>query len=249
MPRVLPTQLVQAIEQLFGSQTHDLHDREIYGQRRVEVYTLLALLEQVPRELIDLSFPDLLELNRCQAVLATTLARWNVGDDAVRMRDVGGKDPIERIRRLLKQCSDEIPPAEPELPFIVDIDTRLGIQDRIQAAWTDFNAREWMGATVFAGIAMEAILLWALKRAGAEDAASKKPADMLRLEHLINEAVAKGVIPNEVGKQAHLARDARNLIHPGKVARSGTSCSKATALAAFAGLYRVIEELKAASTR
>jgi hypothetical protein len=46
---------------------------------------------------------------------------------------------------------DELPPPEPELPLITDLDTRLGIQDRIHAAWTDFDAREWMGATVFAG--------------------------------------------------------------------------------------------------
>jgi hypothetical protein len=147
------------------------------------------------------------------------------------------------MRRLLKQCSDEYPPAEPDLPFIQDIDKRLGIQDQIHAAWTDFSAREWIGATVFAGTAMEAVLLWALKEA-AEGATRKKSLDALRLEQLINEAVAMGVITSEVGKQAHLARDARNLVHPGKVARSGTSCSKATALAALAGLYRVIEELK-----
>jgi hypothetical protein len=245
MARVLPSQLVQAIEQMFGPQTHDLHDRQINGQWRVEVHTLLALFDQVPRELIDLPFPDFLELNRCQAVLATTLARWNVGDDALRVRDVGGKDPIERMRRLLKQCSDELPPAEPDLPFIKDIDKRLGIQDQIHAAWTDFNAREWIGATVFAGTALEAVLLWALKEA-AEGATRKKSLDALRLEQLINEAVAKGIITSEAGRQAHLARDARNLVHPGKVARSGTSCSKATALAALAGLYRVIEELKIA---
>jgi hypothetical protein len=230
---------------MFGPQTHDLHDRQINAQRRVEVHTLLALFDQVPRELIDLPFPDFLELSRCQAVLATTLARWNVGDDALRVRDVGGKDPVERMRRLLKQCSDELPPAEPDLPFIKDIDKRLGIQDQIHAAWTDFNVREWIGATVFAGTAMEAVLLWALKEA-ADGATRKKSLDALRLEQLINEAVAKGVITSEAGRQAHLARDARNLVHPGKVARSGTSCSKATALAALAGLYRVIEELKIA---
>lgn len=246
MPRMLPSQVVQAIEQMFGSQTHDLHDRRINGQYRVEVHTLLVLFDQIPRELIDLSFPDFLELNKCQAVLSTTLARWNVGDDALIVRDVGSKDPIERMRRLLKQCSDEIPSPEPELPFIHDIDIRLGIQDRIHAAWTDFNAREWIGATVSAGIALEAILLWALKETRADAALGKKSADTLGLDHLINEAVAKDVISNEAATQAHLARDARNLIHPGKVARSGTSCSKATALAAFAGVYRVTEELKTA---
>ena len=47
----------------------------------------------------------------------------------------------------MKRCNDELPHAEPELPFISNADIRLGIEDRIHAAWTDFNAREWMGTT------------------------------------------------------------------------------------------------------
>jgi hypothetical protein len=57
----------------------------------------------------------------------------------------------------MKQCHDEFPPAEPELSFISDADIRLGIEDRVHAAWTDFNACEWMGATVFASAALEAL--------------------------------------------------------------------------------------------
>jgi hypothetical protein len=74
-------------------------------------------------------------------VLATTLAGWNVGDDLHKAKDVGGKDAVERIRRLMQRCGDELPPPEPELPFIADLDLRLGLQDRLHAAWTDFQAR------------------------------------------------------------------------------------------------------------
>jgi hypothetical protein len=116
------------------------------------------------RGLVDLASRDNLELLRCRGALASALARWNSGDHAP-ARDVGGRDPVERIRQLMIQCQDELPPAEPELPFISEPDVRLGIEDRIHAAWTDFNAREWMGATVIAGAALEALLLWALRRA------------------------------------------------------------------------------------
>jgi hypothetical protein len=136
---------------------------------------------------------------------------------------------------LLAECANELPPPEPEFPFISDEDTRLGIEDRTRAAWIDFNAREWLGATTSA----------------AEDA-SKKPEknpDNMVLADLIEEACNQGAISDGAAKQAHLARDARNLIHPGKVARSGTACDKATALAAFAGLYRVASELKSSSRR
>jgi hypothetical protein len=44
--------------------------------------------------------------------------------------------------------------------------------------------------------------------------------------------------------QAGLAKDARNLIHPGKALRSGEACDKTTALTALTAVYRVINELR-----
>ena len=149
MPKVLPSQLVEAIDSLFGASRNELDVGMVTHVYRAEVHALLTLLDEVPRELIDLRSSEYLEFTRCRAVLATSLARWNLGD-ITPARDVGGKDPVERIRRLMKLRHDELPPAEPELPFISDEDIRLGIEDRIQAAWTDYNARELMGSTVFA---------------------------------------------------------------------------------------------------
>src|SRR5260370_36299163 len=105
----------------------------------------------------------------------------------------------------MKQCHGELPPAEPELPFISDADIRLGIEDRIHAAWTDFNAREWMGATVFAGAALEALLLWGLKRVKLSET-PKRPLDELHLADLIRLAVNKQVIQVASERQAGLAR-------------------------------------------
>jgi hypothetical protein len=104
-----------------------------------------------------------------------------------------------------------------------------------------------MGATVFAGTALEALLLGALKhnmRASAGGGARKKALDEMYLSVLIQEAEAKKLISTETRSQASLATDARNLLHAGKVARSGVACSKATALTALAGLYRVADDLK-----
>jgi hypothetical protein len=66
----------------------------------------------------------------------------------------------------------------------------------------------------------------------------------LHLADLIVEAGKNGLINDDSLSQARLAKDARNLVHPGKVALTGVSCSKATALAALAGVYRVIDDLK-----
>jgi hypothetical protein len=49
-------------------------------------------------------------------------------------------------------CPDEPSPAEPVFPFITDEDTRLGVEDRLRAAWIEFKATEWLGATTFAAV-------------------------------------------------------------------------------------------------
>jgi hypothetical protein len=226
---------------MFG-QRPEIYSVQIGYQHRGEVNTLLALLDAVPPALIDLPANEFLEFNRCRASLVTALASWGPGDRNP-ARDVGGKDPVERIRRLMQKCHDELPPAEPELPFIADAAERLDIEERVRAAWKGFNAREWMGATVFAGSALEAVLLWALRQTALQER-PKRPLEEMHLHDLVAVAVTNNVISAEARQQSDLARDARNLVHPGKAIRSGESCTKATALSALAGLYRVIDELR-----
>ena len=173
---------------------------------------------------------------------------WGRGE--TRTVNILGKNPVERIRRLLKACPDELPRPEPELPFITDESIRLDIEAKLHTAWVNFKAGEWLGATAFAAIALEAMLLWEVRRAqgspeggDVKKAAPKRPVDEWRLDDLITEASSLRSITKSAVDQAHLARDGRNLMHPGKVARTGTPCSRATALTAFAAAYQVAEEL------
>jgi hypothetical protein len=103
-----------------------------------------------------------------------------------------------------------------------------------------------MGATVLAGAALEALLLWALKRVTLAKVA-KRSLEELHLADLIDLAVTNAVIGEACARQAGLARDARNLIHPGRALRSGDSCNKTTALTAVTAVYRVIDDLKRSS--
>jgi hypothetical protein len=151
MPKVLPSQLVEAIDSLFGANRHELDGRTVTHVYRAEVHALLALLDEVPRELVDLRSVEYLEFTRCRAVLATSLVRWNLGD-ITPAREVAGKDAVESIRRLMKQCHDELPPAEPELPFISDADIRLGIEDRISRGVDRFQRARMDGSDRWRGI-------------------------------------------------------------------------------------------------
>lgn len=231
MPSILPSQIVSAIDSMFGPNRGEIDGHAVKHIYKAQVHALLAMLDEVPPTLIDLNAQDYLEFSQCRAVLATKLPAWNLGD-ITPASSVGGKDVIERIKRLMMKCRDHLPPPEPELPFIAEDDVRLGIEDRIQAAWTDFNAREWMGATIIAGHVIEALLLWAVKKSGG-GVPLKRPPDELHLHYLIAEASKRGLITPECKQLADLAKDARNLIHPGKATRSGTTCSKATALTAL----------------
>jgi hypothetical protein len=242
MSSILPSQIVSAIDNMFGTNRNEIDGRAVQHIYKVQVHALLSMLDEVPPALIDLNAQDYLEFSQCRAVLATKLPAWNLGDIAP-ANSVGGKDVIERIRRLMLKCRDQLPPPEPELPFIAEDDVRLGIEDRIQAAWTDFNAREWMGATVLAGHVIEALLLWAVKKKSG-GAPFKKPPDALHLHDLIAEAENRGLITAECKQLANLGKDARNLIHPGKATRSGTLCTKATALTALSAIYRIAEDVK-----
>jgi len=239
MPKLLPSQVAMAIDQLFGSNRSELNDGAINGNHRAQVQTLLLLLDHIPDNLIYLPFNDFLEFSSCRGSLATALARWNVGDTS-RVQPHLARDPVERIRRLLLQCRDKPPEPASELPFIKDADVQRGIREQIAAAWTDYQAQEWMGATVFAGAALEAILLWAAKTHGQVAAAK---ADKMGLGELIQAAASANLISAGTASQAALAQDARNLVHPGRVARKGVACSKATALSAHAGLFAVIQDL------
>lgn len=242
MPRVVPSQVVVAIDQLFGPKRNELDSRMLTHALRSQVHTLLSLMDQIPPELITLNAQDTLELSHCRGVLATSLPGWNVGD-TMPARNVGGKDPVERIRRLLATCPDEPPPAVPEFPFIVPDDFRQMIESRIRAGWTDFQAHEWTGATVLGGAALEALLLWALQQRQL-DCPPKRELDALHLPELIEAALSNSLIDEAVAQQAALAKDARNLVHAGRAQRRGDECNKATALTAFAAVYRTADALK-----
>ncbi len=210
--------------------------------QRDSVRTLLSLLRQVPDELITVPFADYTEFLQCQSSLTSALSVWDVGDQDRPVRNGGGKDPVARIRQTLALCPDENPPPYPDRLLIPDDIARANVQQDIRAAWIDFRSEEWKGATVFATTAVEALLFWALK--GRSDVREPERLDRQHLGDYINEAERLGIIVKATADQARLATDARNLIHAGKMARTGLTCTKATALTALAALEAVLRHLR-----
>jgi hypothetical protein len=144
------------------------------------------------------------------------------------------------------------------LQFIPDPALRDSIRIDVGAADQALHNGEWKAATVLAGAAIEAILHWKLgqlsqteRNKGVSAAVSqgklkqKPPTDLNEwtLKHFIAIAGELGLIEPTTVAAATLARDFRNLIHPGAAARRAEVCDRATALSALAGLEHVIRDL------
>jgi hypothetical protein len=218
MTATTPSQVVVAIDAMFGPDRNEL----------------------------ALAPGDLLELNRCRASLELAASFWERGQEAQAARQVGGRDPVERIRRLLASCPDEVPP-EVDLPFVDALDVRIGIEDLIRTAWTNYRVGEWSGATVFAGTAIEALLLWLVRTRGGDvpvaAAPEQDPLNRASFEELIKRAEAAQLLDAATLDQIRGGQAARNLIHPGRSIRLGRLCSRGTSLVALSAFYILVEDL------
>jgi len=150
-----------------------------------------------------------------------------------------------------------------ELLYITDQALRDSIRLDISAAHRDCAQGEWKGATVLAGAAIEALLLWALqeqqrKKSGSlaaavaalltnntlnQDPGADPEGGGWHLYQYVEVAEYLKLIDPDTSKLVRLAKDFRNLIHPGRAARLGQKCDRATALAALAAVEAVARDL------
>jgi len=105
---------------------------------------------------------------------------------------------------------------------------------------------------------VEALLLWVLQKRDpgeiqeAIEALLKRKTlprtpqgdlDKWHLHEYIEVAAEVGAIKPQTANQARLAKDFRNLIHPGLEARRGQTCDRGTALSAVAAVEHVVRDL------
>jgi hypothetical protein len=118
---------------------------------------------------------------------------------------------------------------------------------------------EWKAATVLAGSSVEALLLWDLqnRRPLAQVNAAvttlvagkvlhKQPPTDLEdwaLHQYLEVSAQIPTIEPDTAKEVRLAKDFRNLIHPGRSQRLGTICDRGTSLACVAALEHVVRDL------
>jgi hypothetical protein len=256
MPRVVPSQVVELIDQLLPQLR--ANDRSNVGSGP-QLGAILAVAKEVAPELLTLTGQDLNDYSVALAMGDYLQGIAIASGRVFPLSEHRGKNPIALLRQALAKCPDEAPaPGTTELMFIPDGHLRDSIRQDISAANVDLANGEYKGATVLAGSATEALLLWAVqraegKRAGAITAAvgvlvtagtlSQKPSsnpEQWSFAQLIEVALELGLISSETATQARLGKDFRNLIHPGRSARLGQVCDRATAFSALAAVEHVV---------
>ena len=121
MARIMPSQVVQTIDELFPHAAKNAHGAALSAGHSSQLLGILNLLKDVPDELVVLTSADYSELILAESTIEEHLAHWrargNVGD----MTHVKGFDAVTVIRRALAKCPDEYPPSPTtELLFIKD---------------------------------------------------------------------------------------------------------------------------------
>jgi hypothetical protein len=123
---------------------------------------------------------------------------------------------------------------------------------------TSIREADWKAATVIAGSVVEALLLDALLQELPADIAtatatlvenrtlSRAPPAMLErwdLHQFTEVAHLRQLIEAPTAAQVRIAKEFRNLIHPGRAMRLAQRCDRRTALAATAALEFVVRDL------
>ena len=124
-------------------------------------------------------------------------------------------------------------PAGPDMPVSTAEPTliRIELQDELRAAW-----RDWAITEKKSELEIEAAREALIPKA-------HKDLNRWNLDGYTKVARSFGLIEAETEKQADLAREFRNLIHPGRSTRFAKVCDRGTALSALAAVELIVRDL------
>ena len=267
MANVAPSQVVDLIDQAFpwAKDQQPGDNQHLYHAHAGVLLAISHMIAAIPDELIQLQPPEASRFNAALWTLRGQLDQWATHGPNSTMDRVKGLDtrnPVSVLRQLLAKCPDEAAPTPSrDFLFIKDTDLRSNLASDLAAVAKAGRNSEWKAATVLGGSLLEALLLWAITSIRTKDPASlasaitaasvrvpwKKspPADPEEwgLHQLLEVCVELKLIGETAATQARIAKDFRNLIHPGRAIRVATSSSLGTASATRAAIEFVTADL------
>ena len=169
MPRIVPSQVVELIDQLFpaAKSQKDSKDKRFTLDRHSqnELAAIIDLVEHIPPELITLDTKTYSGLQMAITAIRTTVLNWEHQSHGLELiKGYGNLNPVTIIRNALAQCPDEsIAQTTSDLNFISDPDFRKNLRIDISSANQAFINGEWKAATILSGAIIEALLLFVLQ--------------------------------------------------------------------------------------
>jgi hypothetical protein len=261
MARVLPSDVVSLIEHQFPWVIRGNSPSGASYANGASLAGLTDVVEQIPDSLLPLSSEQRRDflfaisslrhlVNRLESGISSAGSGWP-------WPTVGNTNVVTCLWMLLRECPDEaIAGSTDALEFIDDAILRRNLRRDLSSADDALNNGEWKAATVLAGSLVESLLLWAIgQHSNAQignainiaAGLTRKP-DASKLENwdlsqYIEIAFALNIISESMAAQARLAKDFRNLIHPGREKRTKMRCDRGTARSAAAAVDLIIAEL------
>ena len=148
MPRVVPSQIIEVIDELFP---------EVKTNSRATIRSgptlaaILSLTKELPPELLTLTGQDLSDYIVAISLAETIQKIWTGGGNSFQVNEHRGTSVMALLRQTLAKCPDQVPsPSTTKLLFITDSGLRESIRQDISAANQDSMNAEWKGATVLA---------------------------------------------------------------------------------------------------
>jgi hypothetical protein len=266
MPRTVPSQVVALIDKVFPEAQENLTADKFTLQKdhALALAGIVRLVDEIPDELIRLDGERYGEFIAAVEGIRQSLETWPHQGTSHRLGKIRGLyklNPLSIVRAALASCPDDYPPSEVAgLEFIEHAELRENLRLDVAAINRAFSNNEFKAATVLAGSAIEALLLWALEKRTTEDIAGaldraiaanwlvKKPRGLLTdvdwgIRQYAEVAGELELIKKRSREQLRLATDFRNLVHPGRAKRLNEACDRGTALATMAGLEFVMRDL------
>ena len=120
MPRIVPSQVVEVIKQSFPK-LETVKKFTLGYSNANSLVAIIALIEQIPSELIVLSDKKYTEFVTAVAAIKYKIEQWNFNErrGLVNILGVSDENPIALIYQALSECPDEFPSADTsELDFI-----------------------------------------------------------------------------------------------------------------------------------
>src|SRR5712692_2301208 len=135
MPRVVPSQVVELIDQLFPDARSIQKARIANGP---ELAAVLSLARQIPPELLTITEQDFADFAVSLQFMEST-QQWSLSlQRGCQVDEYRGYRTILILRAALAKCPDEAPsPGTAELTFIPDVALRDSIRRDISAANED----------------------------------------------------------------------------------------------------------------